>query len=95
MVEGLAAVTSSDRLHLVTDGVGFEPTERPCTFASLGGSPECKSGAFSRSATRPVRLRLARPVNAGAGFSLASLLLSQICCGLVNHLFASHIAKLG
>jgi hypothetical protein len=44
VVEGLAAVTSSDRLRLVEDGVGFEPTEPPRRWKTRG-SPECKSGS--------------------------------------------------
>ena len=46
VIEELAAVTSSDRLRLVADGVGIEPT-RPLRTRQPGGSAsECKSGAL-------------------------------------------------
>jgi hypothetical protein len=52
---------SSDRLRLVEDGVGFEPTE-PLRRWKPRGSQVCKTLAISLSATRPRGYRSARPV---------------------------------
>lgn len=72
VVEELAAASSSDRLRLVEDGVGFEPT-KPLRRWKPRGSLECKSSAISRSAIRPFCLRLARSASLQRAFSFAKM----------------------
>jgi hypothetical protein len=74
VVEELAAVRSSDRLHWVEEGVGFEPTE-PLRPWKPRGSPDFKSGALGRSAIPPV-FRFDRParLTPERAFPLASAL---------------------
>lgn len=78
VIEELAAVTSSDRLRLVADGVGIEPT-RPLRTRQPGGLPRSVNPARYRSATRPVSLSISPPGQAGAGFSASVLIYPHFC----------------
>src|SRR4051794_22839702 len=77
---------TGDRLRLVTEIVGFEPTG-PLRPRQAGGPPECKSDALSRSATSPAPSRSSPPGVAGAGF-----LVSE-CPNITHTLYLVNLEK--